>query len=151
MGLPHLTGFEDRLGHRARATPKPRTLVARFRKRGYLEAVGVIRVTLAVLAAVALAATLALLAVAAPAASQQRAATGDYCPDKTARQHDAAVAHKALTKANANVKLRAKALAKAKKTHKGIPAAQKNLRVAKGRAADARAESRDASAALADC
>jgi hypothetical protein len=22
VGLPHLTGFEDRLGHRARATPK---------------------------------------------------------------------------------------------------------------------------------
>jgi membrane-bound lytic murein transglycosylase B len=113
----------------------------------------VIRVTLAVLAAAALAATLALLAMAAPAASKQHAATGAYCPDKTSRQHDAAVAHKAVLKATKNVKLKTKALAKAKKTHKKkvVAKAQKNLRIAKGRAADARAEAHDANAALADC
>src|SRR4051794_26222770 len=86
--------------------------------RRYFERMGVMRVTLAVLAAAALAATLALLAVAAPAASKQHAATGAYCPDKTARQHDATVANNALKKANANVKLKTKAVTHAKKTHK---------------------------------
>ena len=112
---------------------------------------GVVRVTLAVLAAAALAATLALLAVAAPAASQQRAATGAYCPDKDARLHDATVANTALKKANASVKLKTKAVAHAKQTHKGVAAAQKALAGAKGRAADAKAAAHDANAALADC
>ena len=112
---------------------------------------GVMRVTLAVLAAAALAATLALLAVAAPAASKQHAATAAYCPDKDARTHDAAVANAALKKANANVRAKTKALTKAKSTHIGVARAQKNLRVAKGKALDAKAAAHDANAALADC
>jgi hypothetical protein len=113
--------------------------------------VGVVRITLAVLAAAALAATLALLAVAAPAASKQHAATGAYCPDKDARLHDAAVANKALKKANATVKVKTKAVTHAKQTHKGVASAKKALTSAKGRAADAKAEAHDANAALADC
>ncbi len=112
---------------------------------------GVVRITLAVLAAVALATTLALLAVAAPAASKQRAATAAYCPDVVAREHDAKVAKVALNRANANVKLKLKALAHAKQTRKGVAAAQNALRIAKGRALDAKAAARDANGALADC
>jgi hypothetical protein len=111
----------------------------------------VIRVTIATLAAVALAATLALLALAAPAASKQHAATGAYCPDKTSRLHDATVASIALKEANTSVKAKAKTLAHAKKTHKGVLGATKALRNAKGNALDAKAAAHDANAALADC
>src|SRR3954468_23794084 len=38
VGLPRLTGFEDRLGHRARAAPGPATLVAGASRGGAQDA-----------------------------------------------------------------------------------------------------------------
>jgi hypothetical protein len=112
-----------------------------------------IRIALALVATLALAATLALLAVAAPAASKQHAGAAVYCPDKDSRQADVKDANAAVKRATANVKAKTKTKtnAKAKAAHRKVAAAQKALKVAKARLADAKDAQTGAKASLGEC
>jgi hypothetical protein len=109
------------------------------------------RILLATLAALALAATLALLAFAAPAASTHPSGAAVYCPDKASRQADANAANLRLNTAKANASVKAKALAKAKRTGSHVAAAKKANKAAQARLRDAEDAQHGAAASLAQC